>query len=97
LTSVFSIFGKVLLLLIAVIAVSWCLAHIWSEHGDWWLRLLPDAVKKAIYSAISSFLSADVTEAEDQLAFCFFWIPSFVISVVLLLVGSWGRKELFSR
>ena len=66
--------------------LSWWLAFFWSRHDDSWLKSFPEFLVKDLYTALRYFLSDDVAVAEDQLMFLLFWIPSFVlIGVVLLL------------
>lgn len=84
---------KAFLVFLALLAVSWVLAIFWSAHGDWWINLQPDFSRKVTYVIAKPFLSSDVAQAEDQLDFWQFWIPSLVLVTVFFLLLAFARKR----
>lgn len=78
-----SSFGSKILFIVVWVAISgfasWWIAFFWSKHGDQWLAMLPDFINRGAYALCRVFLSRDAAEAEDQLQFLLFWIPSFVV------------------
>jgi len=85
---------KILLIVSLIIVVSWGVAVFWSSHGDGWRRLLPDFMKKIIHFLLKGMLSTDLTEAEDQLDFSFFWLPSLLGTIVVVGLGYYTHRYL---
>ena len=76
-------------LLGVALPVSWLLAVAWASHGDGWRELLSGPPARVITTFARGLLSNDVTEAEDQLDFICFWIPSLMLTVAALAALWW--------
>lgn len=88
---------KLLLIVTLVVGVSWGVAVLWSSHGDGWRRLLPDFMKRIIHSLLKGILSTDLAEAEDQLDFSFFWLPSLLVTIAIVGLGYCMRRHFVMR
>ena len=85
--------SRLALIAIGSIPASWLIAVSWQQSGDWWVRTRPDAYARAVYLLCRPFLSNDVTVAEDQLEFLLYWMPTFVVVVVAVVIWSLLRRS----
>lgn len=72
---IIKIIGYTLLLL----AASWIMARWWSNHGSWWFSVFPRWALNLLNYVAKPVLSKEAWEAEEQLDFLVYWVPSFIL------------------
>lgn len=77
-----------------MVVASWWLAFFWSAHGSWWVAHRPARMLTAIYSVAKPILSTEVWEAEEQIDFLSFWLPTLVV-LVLMPFLFWRLRSIF--
>ena len=78
---IIKIIGYIFLLLV----VSWVMAQWWSDHGSWWFSIFPRWALKLMNYVAGPVLSREAWEAEGQLEFLVFWVPSFILLASMAL------------
>ena len=91
------IFLKLFVSGIALLTVSWWLAYFWMLHGGWWLNNCSKFCFEIVYILAKPILSAEVWEAEEQLVFLGFWVPSFVVTVLIMFLFNFAKKFISGR
>ena len=76
--------------------VPWVVARWWSSHGSWWFSAFPKWGFNVVHWLARPFLSKEAWEAEEQLEFLVFWVPSFIVfgSFELLAFLYWRKGNL---
>jgi hypothetical protein len=86
---------KILFIFIALVISSWVIAIFWSSHGEWWLQHQSEWTRNMFYFLVRPILSSEVWEAEEQMAFWIFWIPSFIaltfVAILALIIRRKGK------
>ena len=79
-----------------LLAASWIMARGWSNHGSWWFSTFPRWALNLMNYVAGPVLSKEAWEAEEQLNFLVFWVPSFILlasmSLSIILIKNKSQK-----